>query len=246
MSVKRQTIAAEDRVSETDKGAAPRRTPTSGGYARGEETRARIIKAALKVFGDEGYERASTRLIAREAGVTPPALQYYFDSKEGLHRACGEFIVETAETMLSAAQARAALVLAQPAPDAAIDALCDLLDALVDASLFTREVPEWARFSARVKSEEESPAGPLIQARISDPINDLVGRLIACATASPLDAQARLRASTILSQVTAFHVHRDSTLRALGWPDFNGPRRDAIKAVLRRHTKAALKAGGGD
>src|SRR5581483_930159 len=79
----------------------PKRRPLSGGYARGAEQRARIIQAALRVFGEEGYERASTRMIAREAGIQPPALQYYFDSKEGLHRACAEFLVEIATPLFS-------------------------------------------------------------------------------------------------------------------------------------------------
>ncbi len=60
---------------------ATRRRPTNGGYARGEETRARIIAVALRLFGDRGFDGVSTREIAEEAGVNPPALQYYFDSK---------------------------------------------------------------------------------------------------------------------------------------------------------------------
>jgi len=63
--------------------ASPRRRPAEGGYARGEEVRMKIIEAALRVFGENGYERASTRQIAAEAGVNPPALQYYFDGKGG-------------------------------------------------------------------------------------------------------------------------------------------------------------------
>ena len=104
-------------MSET---SSVRRRPDRGGYARGEETRARIIEAAVRVFGNEGYERASTRQIAAEAGVNPPALQYYFDSKEGLHRACAEFIVARMREALGpvfgagAAAARAATGGARP------------------------------------------------------------------------------------------------------------------------------------
>ena len=83
--------------------APPRRRPTDGGYARGEETRARIVDAAMQVFAAEGFARASTRRIAAEAGVNPPALQYYFDSKEGLHRACGELIIGHCSTIMQPA-----------------------------------------------------------------------------------------------------------------------------------------------
>ena len=68
----------------------PRR-PAGGGYARGDETRRRIIDAAVEVFGERGFEAASTREIAARAGVNAPALQYYFENKEGVYRACVEF-----------------------------------------------------------------------------------------------------------------------------------------------------------
>ena len=48
--------------------------------ARPEE----ILRAALAVFGDAGYERARLSDIARAAGVSKAGLYLYFDSKEAL------------------------------------------------------------------------------------------------------------------------------------------------------------------
>jgi len=227
-------------VSQTARETAPRRSPPAGGYARGEETRARIIAAALKVFGDEGYERASTRQIAREAGVMPPALQYYFDSKEGLHLACGQFIIDISTQGFTSALEKAETVLATGGVQDAVNALCDILDTVLDASLFARGSPDWERFATRIQSERDSPAGALIQRRIAEPFRNVCARLVALATGSPLNDEARLRAIAIIVQVSAFHVYREGSLQLLGWPDFNGPRRDTIKAVLRAHTQAAL------
>ena len=58
------------------------------GYRKGEETRQRILEAALQVFATTGYNGASTRQITESAGVTLPALRYYFGGKEGLYKAC--------------------------------------------------------------------------------------------------------------------------------------------------------------
>src|SRR5580704_5764986 len=80
-----------------------RRHPEDGGYARGEETRARIVATALRVFGEEGFNKASTRQIAADAGVNPPALQYYFGGKEGLHRACAQHIIDRVMSIVSPA-----------------------------------------------------------------------------------------------------------------------------------------------
>ncbi len=62
--------------------------------SRGEDTRQRLIEAALKIFGDCGFEGASTRMLADAAGANLAAIPYHFGSKEGLYRAAAEFIVE--------------------------------------------------------------------------------------------------------------------------------------------------------
>ncbi|MDE1190589.1 MAG: TetR family transcriptional regulator [Arachidicoccus sp.] len=72
---------------------ARHRPASEGGYQRGEETRAAILLAAVAVFGERGYERASTRDIAKAAGVNPPSIQYYFDSKEGVYIQCVEHLI---------------------------------------------------------------------------------------------------------------------------------------------------------
>jgi AcrR family transcriptional regulator len=44
-----------------------------------------ILDAARRVFEGEGLEGASLRAIAAEAGYTPAALYFHFDSKEGIY-----------------------------------------------------------------------------------------------------------------------------------------------------------------
>jgi len=52
--------------------------------ARGEETRQRIIDAALRLFEEKGYAKTTMRAIAAEAGVSVGNAYYYFASKEHL------------------------------------------------------------------------------------------------------------------------------------------------------------------
>jgi len=63
--------------------------------------RARIREAALKHFGEEGYERATIRGIARTAGVSPGLLRHHFGSKEALHTACDNYVFEVLHAMNS-------------------------------------------------------------------------------------------------------------------------------------------------
>jgi AcrR family transcriptional regulator len=51
---------------------------------KSEETRSRILEAALSVFRERGFEKATMREIASEAGVAVGAAYYYFDSKDAL------------------------------------------------------------------------------------------------------------------------------------------------------------------
>ncbi len=50
-----------------------------------EVKRGLILEAARKVFEAEGLDGASLRAIAAEAGYTPPALYFHFDSKEAIY-----------------------------------------------------------------------------------------------------------------------------------------------------------------
>ncbi len=59
--------------------------------------RARIRDAAIDLFGREGFG-VGVRAIASAAGVSPGLVIHHFGSKEGLRRACDEYIAETIRT----------------------------------------------------------------------------------------------------------------------------------------------------
>lgn len=49
-----------------------------------EETRQRVVEAALSVFSEDGYATASLDDVARRAGVSRATVYYQFESKTGL------------------------------------------------------------------------------------------------------------------------------------------------------------------
>jgi AcrR family transcriptional regulator len=53
----------------------------------GPETREEILRAALKHFANAGYAATSVQQIVGDAGVSKPALYYYFGDKAGLYEA---------------------------------------------------------------------------------------------------------------------------------------------------------------
>ena len=219
-----------------------RRHPEDGGYARGEETRARIIHTAMRVFGEEGFTEASTRRIAAEAGVNPPALQYYLGGKEGLHRACAQHIIDRMLGIVAPALARAREVKPGAQHDEAIDALCGLLDAMADG-LVAAGSESWSRFITRGKADGAGPAMGMLRQNIGEPIGQTVAQLIGMVTGRDAgDEVTRIKAVAILGQVSTFHTNRESTLETLKWCEFDPTRLQLIKTVIREHTRAILGA----
>ncbi|MFE9773106.1 TetR family transcriptional regulator [Streptomyces sp. NPDC005931] len=65
--------------------SAPR--PPSSSVRRSDATRAAILDAARERFAADGYERATIRAIARDAGIDPSMVMRYYGNKEGLFAA---------------------------------------------------------------------------------------------------------------------------------------------------------------
>ena len=58
------------------------------------ETRARLLAAARKCFGENGFERTTNAQIAEVAGLTSAAIYHYFPSKIDLYAAVFEEVQE--------------------------------------------------------------------------------------------------------------------------------------------------------
>ncbi|WP_277953891.1 TetR/AcrR family transcriptional regulator [Saccharopolyspora soli] len=56
--------------------------------------RARIRDAALRHFGEHGFERATIRGIAETAGVSSGLVRHHFGSKQALREACDDHLVK--------------------------------------------------------------------------------------------------------------------------------------------------------
>ena len=69
-----------------------------------EESRGRIMEAALRLFARHGYDGTSVRMIAEETGVSSGLLYNYFDGKEGLLRALFEESMADVRASFAAAE----------------------------------------------------------------------------------------------------------------------------------------------
>jgi len=77
---------------------AVKQRKTSRSAAVKELKRHLILEAARKVFEAEGLDGASLRAIALEAGYTPAALYFHFDSKEAIYAEVLQTSLKSLET----------------------------------------------------------------------------------------------------------------------------------------------------
>jgi TetR/AcrR family transcriptional regulator, regulator of cefoperazone and chloramphenicol sensitivity len=195
----------------------------SGGYAKGEAARQRILEAALAAFGEGGFKGATTRQIAEAAGVNLPALKYYFGGKEGLYLACAETIVERYRArMVEPILRTQAMLEARHTPEEARAALKIVLGALADQMMETREAEAWAGFVLR-EMAEPGPAFAILYEQVWSPGVNIVAYMIALA--GDLDGRAaRIEALLLISSLSAFGTALPMSLRYLGWEDVGGAR----------------------
>ena len=225
--------------------ATKHRHANEGGYARGEETRARIVTAALKMFGERGFDGASTREIATSAGVNAPALQYYFDKKEGVYLACAEQIVNRVWGCMSEIVTQTERVLEEGASDERlVESYCNIQEHLARFMFTSEEAEEWRLFMARMQAGEGPVAAfqtlyQKVNGRMAKVLSTVVGRLTG---RPPDDEETLVRTMMVSGQLHVFHVARRSLLTKLNWDTIDERRLNLLIHVVRTHTEVLLRS----
>jgi AcrR family transcriptional regulator len=86
------TVRHGSTPEEDGRRAQPARAPKRRPQQRSVDTRDALVDAALQEFATHGFDGATTREIARRAGVALAALPYHFTTKEALWRAAADRI----------------------------------------------------------------------------------------------------------------------------------------------------------
>ena len=81
-------------VTDDDNARPPKRR---GRRRSGADTRAALLEAAREVFTHQGYNRATVRAIAAQAGVDAAMVNHWFGGKEGLFTAAVAIPINPAE-----------------------------------------------------------------------------------------------------------------------------------------------------
>ena len=112
-----------------------------------------MLRAALDAFGRHGFASASTRDIAKSAGMPMSQITYHFGGKDGLYLACARMIADhMAALMGETLAAIEAALAASPDRQTARACLSRLLSGVAVALLDPATMP-YSRFIVREQAE---------------------------------------------------------------------------------------------
>jgi AcrR family transcriptional regulator len=202
----------------------------------GDATRVAIIDAALRAFGERGYDGASTRAIAADAATNVASISYHFGGKEGLRNACAQHV---------AAQLAQVMDVASPPPRDPAAARATLAATLRGLCLFLLLRPQAGLIAAFMVREMARPS-PALDLIYDGAFEGIHRRLcVLWANATGLDAESqcvRLAVFSMLGQILYFHLARPVVRRRMEWSAVEAPEAEAIAATIDRTLHARLDA----
>ncbi|TPM35575.1 DUF1956 domain-containing protein [Mesorhizobium sp. B2-3-4] len=214
-----------------------------------ELTRAALVRAALKLFGRQGFDGTSTREIAAEAGANIGSIAYHFGGKEGLRAAAADFIVETIQAVagqaLGAGQAPGGGQAAMGDPETARAQLFAALERMVGFVVASPEAGEIVQFVLRELSHPTAALDRIYDG-VFAPTHRRLCQVWEQATGEPAESErTRLTVFTLIGQVIYFRIGREAVMRRMGWHDIGPAEAAKVVAVTTDNLGAILAARKG-
>ncbi|MCT8998312.1 CerR family C-terminal domain-containing protein [Chelativorans intermedius] len=211
-----------------------------------EHTRAALLRAGLKLFGERGFEAASTRDIAAAANANIGSIAYHFGGKEGLYAACADHIVALISEVLESALGDVKAPQAAMPPREARAMLGQTLQAMAGFIVQRPEAGEIVQFLLR-ELTHPSAALDTIYAGIFEPAHKRLCILWEAATGEPAESErTKITVFTLIGQVIYFRIGRAAVLRRMGWSQIGMREAQSVMEVAGSNLAAILEARGRD
>jgi AcrR family transcriptional regulator len=202
-------------------------------------TRAALIRAALKLFGRQGFDGTSTREIAAEAKANIGSIAYHFGGKEGLRAAAADYIVDTIQTV--AGQAIGNLQ-APNDPEAARAQLFTALERMVAFIVARPEAGEIVQFVLRELSHPTAALDRIYDG-VFEPTHRRLCLIWEQATGEAAESErTKLTVFTLIGQVIYFRIGREAVMRRMGWRAIGDGEAAKVVTVVTDNLGAILAA----
>ncbi len=202
----------------------------------------RLIEAAIDIFGNVGYDTATTRVIAKAAKVNIAAIPYYYKGKEGLYRAIISRIVEMIQQQVAdMGQANGEMIFeGKDKKEKALRMLERQVMKMINFMIGSSEGPRISRIILR-EQMYPSPAYDLIYHGFMEPVLNSLATMIIAITGNPSERTARLLAMTIMGQVLVFRVARETIVRSLDLEGYNAEEMREIQEIVLQNIRNTLR-----
>lgn len=217
------------------------RTSTKFPSERSESARARLLEAAVEVFGRKGPDGATVRDIAEASGQNIAAISYYFGNKEQLYRAVIEGVAQRIRGTLADVLSKIDdLRERDGAPEEAMRRLEEFLEAVYLRFLCRQEATPIARLIVREQMQPTAAFEILYEQafrHLHETLCFLVGKILG---QNPKSAETIVRTHTLMGQVYFFAMSRETILRRLGWKDLEGRNAELVTRIIAENIETLL------
>ena len=203
-------------------------------------TRQAIIAAALRLFGEYGYNAVSTRKIAELSGANIGSIAYHFGGKPGLMRACALYVINTAKNSIGSAMLEP--ISAKMTPVEAREELVELMVLLVQPLTPNYDEDEISAFIMRYIALP-SEAFDLLFNEFVEPLHKHLRQLLARATGRDEHGEdLAILTFTLLGQAHYFKICRHVVQRSLDWDGIGQNECLKLRNAVRFNVNAIVDA----
>lgn len=211
---------------------------------RGDLTRENLVKSAMRIFARDGFDAASTRTIADDAGVNQALISYHFRNKNGLYLAVFENIVKIMRlNMGNSLDALQGLIQSENADEELVKSL---LFAFCDNAIDVLVNDEMNDIAKLVLREQQAPTEAFdiiydgFMVHVINSVGSLVGRLRPDFKGEDL----KIKTITMFTQVVAMRAGRATIMRYLGWDKIGKQEAQKLKNQIRESFNIYVEYGG--
>lgn len=201
----------------------------SGHELRSAQTRARLIDAAIKAFGQMGYEAASTRELANRGGVNMSAITYHFGGKRELYLAAAEVIGDSAAKLVEPL-----IKQLEASPAADLERCLEMVaSGFLDVMLDEATPHSWAMFLARSTAEYDDAFERIYDRALAPLQRSLVRTVLASGNGALDEESVKLRTNSTIAAVMSFRLLPGIVLRGMGWKQLRPEEAARIGTMVR-------------
>jgi AcrR family transcriptional regulator len=180
-------------------------------------TNSRLLNVAVDHFGRLGLEGASTRAIARDADTLMSSITYHFGGKDGLYLAAADHIAGFMHSRIAPMLDHAATLCGE---DGDVPAARGAIQAMIGGMaqfMLHEDTAAISRFIVREQSDPTEAFTRIYSGVMGHMLDRLSALLRRVANGRLGEAEARVRAITIVGQVLVFRVARATVMTGMVW-----------------------------